>query len=80
MHRNRVYRMLGDARSHANQTTQVHNRGEHDALDSELLDAVQQGLAFCTVALARLLLKEFIDIGIPSVSIRSFGIRDYSPA
>src|SRR5438552_7258223 len=69
MHWNRVDRMRRDPRPDAYQTAQVHDRSEHDTLNGELLDAVQQGLAFRTVPLSRLLFEKRIDIGIATVGV-----------
>src|SRR5262245_50818826 len=75
MHRNRVDRMFCDPRPDASQTPQVHNWGEHDTLNSELLDTVQQGLTCRMVPLARLLFEELIEIGIATVSIGALRIH-----
>src|SRR5712691_11030113 len=69
MHWNGVDRMRRETRPDAYQTTQVHDGGEHDPLNGELLDAVQQGLAFRTVPLPRLLFEDLIDIGIATIGV-----------
>src|SRR5712671_1905081 len=75
MHRNGVNRMRREPRPDAYETTQVHNGGEHDALDGELLDAVQQGLAFRTVPLSRLLFEDRIDIGIATIGVGALRVH-----
>ena len=62
--------MLCNPRPDASQTAQVHDWGEHDTLNSQLLDAMQQGLAFRTVPLRCLLFEELIDIRIATVGIK----------
>jgi hypothetical protein len=59
--RDRVDGVLREPRPHAYEAPQVHNRSKHDALDSELLNVVQDRFAFGAVALLPLLLEEFID-------------------
>src|SRR5437867_5632691 len=75
MHWNRVDRMLCDPRPDTYETTQVHDRSEHDTLDGELLDAVQQSLALRTVPLNRLSLEDCVDIGIAAVSVRALRVH-----
>ncbi len=69
MHRDGVDRMLCNPRPDACQTAQVHDWSEHGTLNSKLLDAMQQGLAFRTVPLRCLLFEERIDIRIATVGI-----------
>src|SRR5215510_309954 len=75
MYWNRVDRMRRDPRPNAYETTQVHDGGEHDSLNGKLLDAMQQGFAFCTVPLNRLLFKDFIDIGIATIGVGALRIH-----
>src|SRR5467141_4499576 len=75
MHRNRVDRMLHEPRPDAYETTQVHDGGEHHTLDGELLDAVQQGLAFRTVPLSRLLFEEFVEVGIATIGVGALRVH-----
>src|SRR5215470_16181806 len=75
MYWNGVDRMRRDTRPDAYETTQVHNRGEHDPLNAQLLDAMQQGFAFRTVPLHRLLFKELVDIGIATVGVSALRIH-----
>src|SRR5438132_12138770 len=62
MHRQGVDRVLGYPRSHAYKRPKVHDRGIHDALHRELLNAMQEGFAFGFVALDGLLLEEFVNV------------------
>src|SRR5215510_8850954 len=75
MHWNGVDRMRRDPRSDAYETTQVHNGGEHSMLNGQLLDAVQQGLAFRMVPFNRLLFKELIDIGIATIGVHALRVH-----
>src|SRR5437870_603553 len=75
MHWNGVDRMLREPRPDAYETAQVHDWGEHDTLNSKLLDAVQQGLAFRPVPLRCLLFEERIDIGIATVGVRALRVH-----
>src|SRR5215510_15362025 len=75
MHRNGVDRMRREPWPDAHEATQVHDRGKHDPLNGELLDAMQQSLAFRTVPLNRLLFKELVDIGIATVGVRALRIH-----
>src|ERR1043165_1251846 len=69
MYWNGVDRMRRETRPDAYETTQVHDRSEHSMLNGELLDAVQQGLAFRMVPLNRLLFKDRVDIGIATIGV-----------
>src|SRR5262249_150955 len=71
----RVDRVLRDPRSHAYEPTQVHNRSKHHALDSELLNVVQNCFPFGAVALLPLLLEECIDIWITPIGIGPLGVH-----
>src|SRR4029450_9670304 len=75
MHWNGVDRMRRDPRPDAYETTQVHNRGEHSMLNGQLLDAVQQGPPFPMVPFNRLLFKEFVETGIPTVGVRALRVH-----
>src|SRR5215831_14781978 len=75
MHGNGVYCVLREPRPDTYQTTQVHDGGEHDTLNSELLDALQHDLTFRTIALNRLLFKERIEIGIATVGVGALRIH-----
>ena len=72
----RVDRVFRDPRPHPYQAPQVHDRGEHDALDGELLNLVQQGFPFGAVALPPLLLEEFIELRIPPIRIGPLGVHE----
>src|SRR3989441_12117092 len=75
-HGDRGDRVLGQARPHPHQRAQVHDRREHHAVDRELLDAVQQGLALGDVALPRLLLEQLVDVRIPPVGVAALGVDE----
>src|SRR5262249_7175618 len=75
MHWDGVDRMHREPWPNAYETTQVHDRGKHDPLNGELLDAMQQGLTFRTVPLNRLLFKELVDIGIATVGVSALRIH-----
>ena len=48
---------------------EIHDRGIHDALHGELLNAMQEGFAFGFVALDSLLLEEFVNVRIATIGI-----------
>src|SRR5438067_1802673 len=50
--------VLRDPRPDAHQGAEIHDRREHRAVDRELLDLVQQRLAFLRIPLVRLLQEE----------------------
>src|SRR5262245_59204574 len=62
-------RVLGDPRADAHEGAEVHDRGEHHAIDRQLLDPVERRLALAHVALAGLLLEQIVDVRIPTVGI-----------
>ena len=69
MDRYGVDRVLGDPRSHADERPEVHDRGIHDALHREVLNAMQEGFAFGFIALDSLLLEEFVNVRIATIGI-----------
>jgi peptide/nickel transport system substrate-binding protein len=52
------------------QRGRLEDRPVHDALVDQALDLVELGLAALAVALARLLLEEIVDVGVPAVGVR----------
>src|SRR5262245_4667469 len=73
---NRGDRVLGDARSHAHQGAEVHDRAEHGPVDRGLLDLEEQGLALLHVPLAGLLQEQVVQVGIAAVSVGALGIDE----
>src|SRR5215831_19466659 len=69
MDRYSVDRVLSYSRSHAYERSEVHDRGIHDALHRELLNAMQEGFAFGFVALDSLLLEELVNVRIAAIGI-----------
>jgi len=65
----RVEHVLGHPRSNTSERTVVHDRREHDAVDRDLLDAMEQRLTFRVITLARLLVKEVVEVRIASVGV-----------
>jgi hypothetical protein len=50
------------------------DRGIHDALHGELLNAMQEGFAFGSIVLDSLLLEEFVNIRIAAIGIGALRI------
>src|SRR5712692_9369196 len=68
-HGHQVDRVVGEARSDPHQRAEVHDGREHHAIDGELLDAMQQGLALGLIAFPGLLQEQLVDIGISAVRV-----------
>src|SRR5712691_6253897 len=53
--------------ANTHQRAQIHDRREHDPIDRELLDAVEERLALAGIALSRLLVEQIVDVGIAPI-------------
>src|SRR6266850_2674428 len=72
----RVEHVLDHPRSNTSERTVVHDRREHDAVDRDLLDAMEQRLTFRVITLARLLVKEVVEVRIASVGVAALGVHE----